>query len=108
MNRCTRQCAPQMQHGAQFVEVDSECRSAGFKPGTSRYRSEGSNAGNPGSHARLPEMKGGVCVSTVSIVCGRRVRADQIRATVVIANIIGRDRPGLVLTRIVIHRRGRC
>jgi len=38
---------------------------------------------HPGSHAQLPETKGGVCVSTVSIVCGRggglpdRARADQ-------------------------------
>ena len=43
---------------------------------------------------------GGVCVGTVSTVgCDGglpdRARTDQIRATVIIADIIGRSRPGL-------------
>jgi hypothetical protein len=72
-----------------------------FRPGRLGNVASAPTPVNPGSHARLPEMKGGVCVSTVSIVCGRdgglpdRARADQIRATVVIADIIGRSRPGL-------------
>jgi hypothetical protein len=47
-------------------------------------------------HPRLTETKGGVCVSTVSIVCGcdlpDRARADQIGTTIVVGDVIGRSR----------------
>jgi hypothetical protein len=53
------------------ASTNAGTKTKSFRPGRLGNVASAPTPANPGSHARLPEMKGGVCVSTVSIVCGR-------------------------------------